>query len=416
MPAAVSTRINPQIWRHRGLFWLLFLLLTLRIVSYFTLFPDSVGLTRMVKIGLRLVLSGGVWWAFLVWRKRLAHRQFAYLTAIPLGLYGVYLLLGLVSLFWSSDVYYSGIQWFMIVENLLFVWAFWHLYLLYTSEFPRAPSFAAMLGFAVGAVLIWMLLGGFFDPDKYYRQTHGGEVSRIGGYLMNPNELGMLAGVGVAGVYSEWKRGQTVVLGGLVWLLCGAVLFMSMSRSSMMGFAAMTGIVAMTSGGFKLRFGMILTVFAMLPLFFKYLTLKGDAAELASGTGRLPFWSDLLTDGFPQKPCFGFGFMQISTHEKFDSLHSYAASMSHNTFVQVIMNLGIAGIVIVFFQMIALFLTLVRASSGVAASLKMLAWLMLLPLLINSMSEFGIFGESNYSILFYQFILLFVTVKIYENG
>ncbi|MBL0192546.1 MAG: hypothetical protein IPQ18_14760 [Saprospiraceae bacterium] len=30
--------------------------------------------------------------------------------------------------------------------------------------------------------------------------THGGEEARLGGYMMNPNELGMLAGVGIAGL------------------------------------------------------------------------------------------------------------------------------------------------------------------------------------------------------------------------
>ncbi len=36
---------------------------------------------------------------------------------------------------------------------------------------------------------------------------------------------------------------------------------------------------------------------------------------------------------------------------------------------------------------------------------------MLIPVIINSTTEFGIFGESNYGIQFYQFILLFFVVK-----
>lgn len=407
-----STVAEPRKLIHRGLVWFLFLVLTLRIVSYFTLFTDSVALTRVVKILLRLILTGLVWWRFMAWRGRLGHLTFDYMSAVPLILYGAYLLLGFVSLFWSTDPIYSGTQWFMITESLIFTWGYWHLYLLYEKEFPASPKFDALLSWAVAVVLVWMLVGVWLDPDTYFRSTHGGEVSRIGGYLMNPNELGMLAGVGVAGVYTGWKNGRNIGWGIVAWILCAVVLYMSMSRSSMMAFAAMTGILAMTSGGFRVRLGMALAVMAMLPLVYKYMTMKGDAEELASGTGRLPFWQDLLTDGLPREPWLGFGFMRIDYHEKFDSLHSYAAGMSHNTFIQVIMNLGMVGMMLVLFQMLAQFLAAARTPIG---SLRMMSWMMFLPLFINSMSEFGIFGESNYGISFYQFMILFVTARIAEN-
>jgi hypothetical protein len=32
------------------------------------------------------------------------------------------------------------------------------------------------------------------DPDTFFRLTNGGEEARLGGVMMNPNELGMLAG------------------------------------------------------------------------------------------------------------------------------------------------------------------------------------------------------------------------------
>jgi hypothetical protein len=38
----------------------------------------------------------------------------------------------------------------------------------------------------------------WINPDVFFRLTDGGEEARLGGTMMNPNELGMLAGVGSA--------------------------------------------------------------------------------------------------------------------------------------------------------------------------------------------------------------------------
>ena len=43
--------------------------------------------------------------------------------------------------------------------------------------------------------------------------------------------------------------------------------------------------------------------------------------------------------------------------------------------------------------------------------LKVLAIAMLIPLIINSITEFGIFGEANYGILFYQLVIVFFVIN-----
>ncbi|MEO0778455.1 MAG: O-antigen ligase family protein, partial [Bacteroidota bacterium] len=150
-----------------------------------------------------------------------------------------------------------------------------------------------------------------------------------------------------------------------------------------------------------------------LPIVIQTIILKqGDVEEVMSMTGRLPFWSDLISMGFPRAPLLGFGFMSISPNtfsNKFDSIHAYAASMTHNTFVQVLINLGLVGAFIVFLQMLLTFQALATSKD---AALRLLAGAMLIPLIINSTTEFGIFGESNYGILFYQFIILFFTLRV----
>jgi exopolysaccharide production protein ExoQ len=39
----------------------------------------------------------------------------------------------------------------------------------------------------------------------------------------------------------------------------------------------------------------------------------------------------------------------------------------------------------------------------------------LIPILINSFTEFGIFGETNYGILFYQLIICYLTLSFTDR-
>ena len=85
------------------------------------------------------------------------------------------------------------------------------------------------------------------------------------------------------------------------------------------------------------------------------------------------------------------------------------ASMTHNTFVQVLINLGLVGAFICILQMATTFYAI-----GIEKD-KWLTWMavwMLIPLIINSTTEFGIFGESNYGIMFYQFVIMFFTLQV----
>ena len=75
----------------------------------------------------------------------------------------------------------------------------------------------------------------FVNPDVFFRLTHGGEEARMGGYMMNPNELGMLAGIGVAGLLFDLRRNHAKwwTIFKLVILFFG--LYATGSRSSLIG-------------------------------------------------------------------------------------------------------------------------------------------------------------------------------------
>ena len=71
------------------------------------------------------------------------------------------------------------------------------------------------------------------------------------------------------------------------------------------------------------------------------------------------------------------------------------------------MNLGLIGITIVLFQMIFTARGIMREN----AEKKLMLLCLLIPLIINSFTEFGIFGESNYGILFYQLVIMYITFR-----
>ena len=171
----------------------------------------------------------------------------------------------------------------------------------------------------------------------------------------------------------------------------------------MISFFLTTAAFVVLNGNLKLMIFSVLGAAAAMPYVINQIFLKmGDAEEVMNMTGRIPFWYDLLVYGFPQKPLLGFGFMRISYHDKFDSIHAYAAGMTHNTFVQVLINLGVVGASLVLTQMTMTFRAFFRTKD---LNIKLFAIGVFIPIFINSLTEFGIWGETNYGIMFWLIVI-----------
>jgi O-antigen ligase len=297
----------------------------------------------------------------------------------------------------------------MVAEALAFAWFFMHLLGYYNSLSDGHARLPLVFGRAALFICIGFLIGMFADPDTFFRKTHEGEVARLGGIIINPNELGMLAVLLGVMAYSELLDKRPKALNLLALAVSMAVVFFTQSRSSLLAFLLVTAIFVLRSGRLRLMLFFAVAVAAAMPFVFYAVFLKqGDVAEVMSLTGRLPFWKDLLAEGFTQRPLFGYGFMCIADGEYFHSVHSYAAQMTHNTFAQVLLNLGLVGFFICLLQMVATFFTIGKEAANNHGALA--GW-MLVPLLFNSFTEFGIFGESNYGIQFYQMLVLLFVVK-----
>jgi O-antigen ligase len=318
-------------------------------------------------------------------------------------LYVAYLLLGLASVMWSTNPGYSSLQWLMTLESFVFAFYFMKCYMLLDEYFPgHTIRFYNTMGNTVLGLIMIFIVGMYIDKDTFFRTVEGGTDFRLGGYIMNPNELGMLAGLGLSclifDLYRKPKKFWTIVkIAIILWAL-----ILTKSRSSLVGLLIIIFFHIRRSDSTKLKLAVYLIIIALLPVMVQTLILRsGGLDDILSMTGRMPFWKALIAEGLPREPLLGFGFMRIDYLDHFKSLHTYAGHMTHNTFLQVLLNLGFVGFTIVLFQV---FFT-IRGFTQQLAEKKLMLMGILIPILINSMTEFGIFGEANYGILFYHFLI-----------
>ncbi len=396
---------------------ILTLTMVIRISSYFSYVPDSVDLTRIIKVGLRISTSFFsllLLWVFLSKKKDF---RFKYVMLLPFIFYLAYILWGILSIYWTTNVSFTVLQLSMTIETLVFSFLFFKLIRLYDKSYNKElTSFIFIVNRSIFIMAIFFLLGSQLNPDFFYRATHGGNVLRLGGLIINPNELGLLSIIGITLSYVELYFNKNKWYNVLAILFCVTVLLMTQSRSSLVGFLMITGMYLLISNNYYLKIAAVTFAILTLPIVINTIVFKeGDVEEVTSLTGRTEFWGDLINEAFPLSPICGFGFMSISTntfYNKYSSTHSYEASMAHNTFVEVLINLGLVGAFICLLQLLLTFFAVAVSKERV---LQMMAFFMLVPLLINSITEFGIFGHTNYAIMFYQFIFLFFTVTVVKR-
>lgn len=390
---------------------MLFIALLLMVACFFT-WSENVAITRAIKVVGRM----GVMISSILIYKRIinygAANALNYTNTLSPLLYIGYLLLGLISFGWSTNVGFSALQWFMTFQSFVFAFYFIKsislLDVFFTNHSVRLYH---LLGNSVFILISIFVVGMFANPDTFFRLTNGGEEARLGGYIMNPNELGMLAGVGVACLIFDIYRDKNKYWTIFKLLVIFYALYMTGSRSSLIGALLIIFFHINQSKKKNLKIVIIAGMLFITPVAVYQVILKGGDSkrleEVMSMTGRLPFWTALINEGLPREPLLGFGFMRIDYKEYFQSTHTYPGKMTHNTFMQVLMNLGFIGLTMALFQV---FFTL-RGFLTMEKEKKFMLIGIFIPIVINSFTEFGIFGESNYGILFYQLLIFSVAFK-----
>ncbi len=384
----------------------LFVFLLLMIAGFFT-WSENILITR----GIKLVGRNGVLFGTYMLYRYVQNYGLCDISVkrnqLSYYLYIAYLVLGFASFTWSTNVGFSALQWFMTLQSLVFCVFFIKILTLIHAYFPDSKiRLFRLLGNSIFLLLVIFIVGMFVNPDVFFRMTHGGSEARLGGYLMNPNELGMLAGVGIASLIFNFYEKHKVVWNGIKIVIIVYALLATGSRSSLIGVLIILLFHVQQSNRNIIKGVLFLGIAILSPIAIYFVVLKGGdperVEEVLTMTGRLPFWKALINEGLPREPFFGFGFMRIDYNEYFQSTNTYPGKMTHNTFLQVLMNLGFVGIVLVIFQMIFTF----KGISSLNKEKKIMLLSISIPIFINSMTEFGIFGESNYGILFYQLIIL----------
>ncbi|MFN4365629.1 O-antigen ligase family protein [Chryseobacterium hispalense] len=389
----------------------LFVILLLMVACFFT-WSENVTITRAIKVVGRM---GVMISSIVVYYRIISYgsvNSLVYKNIFSPILYIAYLILGFISFSWSTNPGFSALQWFMTFQSFVFAYFFVKSLAILDVYFEgHTIRLYHLLGNTVFVLQLVFVIGMWTAPDVFFRLTDGGEEARLGGTLMNPNELGMLSGVGCACLIFDLYRFKNKTWTIIKILIILYALYMTGSRSSLIGVLLIIFFHVNQTKRKALKLGIIAVVLAIAPFAVYTVILKGGdqsrLEEVMSLTGRLPFWKALITEGLPREPLLGFGFMRIDYKEFFQSAHTYPGKMTHNTFMQVLMNLGFIGFTIVLFQV---YFT-VKSILSAKKELKLMLIGILIPILINSFTEFGIFGESNYGILFYQIIIFSIAFR-----
>jgi len=393
---------------------LLTLILLVKIGGYFSIVEE-----RSINQVFKTISRTGMTFSIIYLYRKLKKLGCSNITyfdnLLPFFLYIMYLLLGFASFSYSSDVNYSVLQWIMTFESFIFVIIFVRTVSIFNFYFPdRRISYESMVAFSVLPIMLTFVIGSFIDEDTFYRGMRGGEEKRLGGWIMNPNELGMLASIGAATGYLLITLYQRRFWGFFMIIINIIILALTSSRSSAIGFFLVIGLLGLLSGNRRIKIAMLVGIIVAVPAALHFIIFKesGGVEEVMSMTGRLPFWTALLNEGIVKEPFFGYGFMRINYIDYFQGLYTYPGRMTHNTFMQVLMNLGFVGFFFVFWQ-VASFLTSFIKDKEVENRSFIIA--IYIPIIINSFTEFGIFGDANYGILFYQILIMLIVVKQKER-
>jgi O-antigen ligase len=390
----------------RNISTLLSVILFIKIGGYFTI-TDVKIITQIFKVISRVGMTFSV---FLILRQLKTYGCVNILqlkNTMNLILYIAYLALGFASFAWSTDPMYSALQWFMTFESFVFVYLFFQVVYTVNNYFPQKKiNLVNIFVKSIFPIIVIFIIGSFVLPDFFYREMRGGEEIRLGGWIMNPNELGMLASIlgALSYLYINKKKIGGRIFGIISIASSLLILALTSSRSSLIGFLIILGILILKSDSKKLKIVMFVLTALAAPIAIDEIIFKdgGGIEEVMSMTGRLPFWTALLNEGIIKEPFFGYGFMRINYTEYFQGLNTYPGKMTHNTFMQILMNLGFVGLFIGLFQVFFTVKNYIKCRKDDYANFFIAIFI---PVMINSFTEFGIFGDANYGILFWQFLI-----------
>jgi exopolysaccharide production protein ExoQ len=279
------------------------------------------------------------------------------------GWLSIFLLYGFLAVFWSDFPFVSFKRWIKAIGEPIVA-------LVLLTEANRQQAFAQMIKRATIVLMPFsiMLVKYFPEIGKRYSAWGGGES---GGVTGGKNALGRLCLV--LGFFlfchflqtrrlpaSQERKNELWLTAFLLWMVWWNMIESASSTALVALVVGMLVVWLVATPVVSHRFvgsyavGLVITLF-MADVLFNFwdhvLTILGEDATL---TGRTDLWADLLAMDI--NPVVGAGFESFWMGERLEhiwKLHWWQPNEAHNGFLEVYLNLGLLGLVILVCVLIA---------------------------------------------------------------
>jgi len=233
--------------------------------------------------------------------------------------------------------------------------------------------------------IIWLILlyitlsavlGGIIEPDlSYVRQTYGTGIfaSEFWGVFprINPNSLSQIGALtAISGFISfiTLKDMKAKTPSIIIFLLGFGVLLIAHSRTSLLAMFVCIFMILLYSKKKIIALSIlipsvtILIVFGAQTIISDYV-LRGQSTEVFSSlSGRTEFWP-LVWSAFLESPIVGHGYYAGHRELQLDK-YSIVASSVDNTYLEVLVNLGVVGLALFLFSVFLLLHSLYKYRLG----------------------------------------------------
>ena len=354
---------------------------TLYLILYsLTITADGLGgplLKAAVRIGLIVML-----FAFGLRKKDL------YTFHKNIGLYFFVVSIPFAFSILRGNIISDILQYLMYLNCIIFV----HIY----RSKKKRITINDILFVAIPFVLWSFFQGIILNDSLFWRMTYTDDALRLGGSIINPNELGMLSALSAVVLAS--KLHKNISIGLIVLLIISFVVIVyTQSRSSII--ALFIGLFLLFSTKNKIRalsFFIISVIFSG-SLLLKIIPRSEMTSDLFTLTGRAITWQIAFNELLPKYWLVGAGFQQFPGHEL-----GVGAKMAHNTFIQQMIGGGLSGLAA---GLILVYVTWIKLPRAVKACFAVV--------LINSLTEFGFFGLFNHGVLLFALITTMIENEKY---
>jgi O-antigen ligase len=280
--------------------------------------------------------------------------------------YGTLLaILALLSALYASSVMIT-LAWSLKLFTILLMSA-----VLVSRESPAEAAAAFLRGTKAGLLLLVFsfLVMAAASPEAAMDHSNATGIVRIGGYLLPSTQLSTVTGLLLvlyilAAFVDGWTKTRVSVMAVSFALLLGSI-----GRAGMLA-------AALTSSVLLLRFhrvrilAALLSVAALLvtafPMMYTstwdYLSRKQDVDGLTSLTGRIPLWQASIPL-ILERPLLGWGYVSGGRVKFLNTFNWWTAPHTHNFVIEMLLDLGILGAVLLLLILLHTLITTWKRSS-----------------------------------------------------